>query len=361
MRFQHSTILVTGGAGFIGSAVIRHLLDDTDAFVVNIDKLTYASNLNSIPQAMTSSHYRFARADICDGPALRTLFEQFRPRYIMNLAAESHVDRSIDGPKAFIQTNVVGTFTLLQEALRFWRGLDRTAQEHFRFHHVSTDEVYGSLGSEGLFSETTPYAPRSPYSASKASSDHLVRSWHETYGLPVLVTNCTNNYGPYHFPEKLIPHIIIRALAEQSLPIYGDGRNIRDWLYVEDHARALTLVVEHGAIGETYNIGGGNERMNVEVVKSICRLLDEMQPSIHGPRDRLITFVADRPGHDRRYGIDATKIKRQLGWKPTHDFESGLAKTVRWYVENRAWWEALLDRGYRGERLGLPRQQHSVT
>jgi dTDP-glucose 4,6-dehydratase len=361
MRFQHSTIFVTGGAGFIGSAVIRHLLDDTDAFVVNIDKLTYASNLNSIPQGMTGSHYRFARVDICDGPALRTLFEQCRPRYVMNLAAESHVDRSIDGPKAFIQTNIVGTFTLLQEALRFWRGLDRTAQERFRFHHVSTDEVYGSLGSEGLFSETTPYAPRSPYSASKASSDHLVRSWHETYGLPVLVTNCTNNYGPYHFPEKLIPHVIIRALTEQSLPIYGDGRNIRDWLYVEDHARALTLVVEHGAIGETYNIGGGNERMNIEVVKAICRLLDEMQPSIHGPRHRLITFVADRPGHDRRYGIDATKIKRQLGWKPTHDFESGLEKTVRWYVENRPWWEAILYRGYRAERLGLPQQQDSVS
>jgi dTDP-glucose 4,6-dehydratase len=360
MRFQQSTIFVTGGAGFIGSAVIRHLLDDTDNFVVNIDKLTYASNLNSIPQAITSSRYRFARVDICDGPALRTLFEQYRPRYVMNLAAESHVDRSIDGPKAFIQTNVVGTFALLQEALRFWHSLDRAAQERFRFHHVSTDEVYGSLGSEGLFSETTPYAPRSPYSASKASSDHLVRAWHETYGLPVLVTNCTNNYGPFHFPEKLIPHVIIRALTEQSLPIYGDGRNIRDWLYVEDHAHALTLVVEHGAIGETYNVGGGNERMNIDVVKAICQLLDKMRPSIHGPRERLITFVADRPGHDRRYGIDATKIKRQLGWKPTHDFESGLAKTVRWYVENRAWWEAILERGYRAERLGLPQQQDSI-
>jgi dTDP-glucose 4,6-dehydratase len=360
MRFRGSTIFVTGGAGFIGSAVIRHFLDDTDAFVVNIDKLTYASNLSSIPQATTSSRYRFVRVDICDGSALRGLFEQYRPRYIMNLAAESHVDRSIDGPKAFIQTNVVGTFTLLQEALRFWRGLDRAEQERFRFHHVSTDEVYGSLGSEGLFTETTPYAPRSPYSASKASSDHLVRSWYETYGLPVLVTNCTNNYGPYHFPEKLVPHVIIRALTEQSLPVYGDGRYIRDWLYVEDHARALSLVVEHGAIGETYNIGGGNERMNIEVVKAICRLLDETQPSIHGPRDRLITFVADRPGHDRRYGIDATKIKRQLGWKPTHDFETGLANTVRWYIENRPWWEAILNRGYRAERLGLPQQQDTV-
>jgi len=360
MRFRDSTIFVTGGAGFIGSAVIRHLLDDTGAFVVNIDKLTYASNLSSIPQAMTSGRYRFVRVDICDGPALRALFEQYRPRYIMNLAAESHVDRSIDGPNAFIQTNVVGAFTLLQEALRFWRGLDQTEQERFRFHHISTDEVYGSLGSEGLFTETTPYAPRSPYSASKASSDHLVRSWYETYGLPVLVTNCTNNYGPYHFPEKLIPHVIICALTEQSLPVYGDGRYVRDWLYVEDHAHALSLVVERGAIGETYNIGGGSERMNIEVVEAICRLLDEMQPSIHGPRDRLITFVADRPGHDRRYGIDATKIRRQLGWRPTHDFETGLANTVRWYIENRPWWEAILNRGYRVERLGLSQHQDKV-
>lgn len=353
MRFKGSTVFVTGGAGFIGSALIRHLLDDTDALVINIDKLTYASNLNSIPQAATSSRYRFARVDICDGPALRALFEHHCPRYVMNLAAESHVDRSIDGPEAFIQTNVVGTFTLLQEALRFWRGLDRSAQQLFRFHHISTDEVYGSLGQEGLFTEMTPYAPNSPYSASKASSDHLVRSWHETYGLPVLVTNCSNNYGPYHFPEKLIPHIIVRALAEQSLPVYGDGRNVRDWLYVEDHARALTLVVECGAIGETYNIGGRSERTNIQVVRAICQLLDDWQRSPHGARERLITFVPDRPGHDRRYSIDPSKIERELGWKPTHDFETGLAKTVRWYLENRPWWQAILDGGYQARRVGL--------
>jgi dTDP-glucose 4,6-dehydratase len=353
MRFRGSTIFVTGGAGFIGSAVIRYLLDDTDAFVVNIDKLTYASNLNSIPQATTRSRYRFAHVDICDGPALRALFEQHCPRYVMNLAAESHVDRSIDRPEAFIQTNVVGTFTLLQEALRFWRGLDRSAQQLFRFHHISTDEVYGSLGPNGLFTETTPYAPHSPYSASKASSDHLVRAWHETHGLPVLVTNCSNNYGPYHFPEKLIPHVIIRALAEQSLPVYGDGQNVRDWLFVEDHVCALTLVVERGAIGETYNIGGRSERTNIQVVKTICRLLDELQPSSRGAREQLITFVPDRPGHDRRYGIDPSKIECELGWKPTHDFETGLGKTVRWYLENRPWWQAILDGGYQTKRLGL--------
>jgi dTDP-glucose 4,6-dehydratase len=360
-RFKDSVIFVTGGAGFIGSAVIRHLLDDTGAFVVNIDKLTYASNLNSIPQAATSNRYRFAQADIGDGPALRALFEAHQPHAVMNLAAESHVDRSIEGPDAFIQTNVVGTFTLLQEALRFWRGREHAAQQSFRFHHISTDEVFGSLGPEGLFSETTPYAPNSPYSASKAGSDHLVRAWHETYGLPVLVTNCSNNYGPYHFPEKLIPHIIIRALAEQSLPVYGDGQNVRDWLYVEDHARALTLVVERGAVGETYNVGGRNERTNIHVVKTICRLLDEMAPSPQGPRERLITFVTDRPGHDRRYAIDPSKIERALGWKPTHDFETGLAKTVKWFLDNRPWWQSILDRGYQAERIGLPQQKQGVT
>ena len=304
MRFRGATIFVTGGAGFIGSAVIRHLLDDTEAQVVNIDKLTYASSLDSIPRASDRPRYRFAQVDICNGPALRRLFDTHQPQYVMNLAAESHVDRSIDGPSEFIQTNIVGTFTLLQEALRYWRKLDQPAQQRFRFHHISTDEVFGSLGPEGLFTETTPYAPNSPYSASKASSDHLVRAWRETYGLPTLLTNCSNNYGPYHFPEKLIPHMIIRGLAGQSLPVYGKGENVRDWLYVEDHARALTLVVERGTVGETYNIGGRQERRNIDVVRAICRLLDDLAPSGQGSHEVLITFVADRPGHDRRYAID---------------------------------------------------------
>ena len=353
MRFRDTVIFVTGGAGFIGSAVVRHLLDDTQAFVVNIDKLTYAACPDSIPQSHGHSRYRFAKVDICNGPALRQLFDQYQPRYVMNLAAESHVDRSIDGPAEFIQTNVVGTFTLLQEALRHWRGLDLAAQSVFRFHHISTDEVYGSLGPNGLFTETTAYAPNSPYSASKASSDHLVRAWCETYGLPALITNCSNNYGPYHFPEKLIPHMIIRALAEQALPVYGDGQNVRDWLYVEDHAKALTSVVEHGRVGETYNIGGRNERTNLVVVQSICDLLDRLQPLTRGPRRRLISFVADRPGHDRRYAIDASKLENELGWQAAETFESGLAKTVRWYLDNRAWWQAILDHGYKAERIGL--------
>jgi dTDP-glucose 4,6-dehydratase len=353
MRLSNAVVFVTGGAGFIGSAVVRHLLEATQAFVVNIDKLTYASNLDSIPQASGHPRYRFAQADICNGPALRLLFEQYRPRYVMNLAAESHVDRSIDGPAEFIQTNIVGTFTLLQEALRHWQALDRGAQAGFRFHHVSTDEVYGSLGPADRFAETSPYAPRSPYAASKASSDHLVHAWRATYGLPTLVTNCSNNYGPYHFPEKLIPHIIIRSLAEQSLPVYGDGANVRDWLHVEDHARALVLVLERGAIGETYNIGARQERSNIQVVQAICGLLDEIAPSPAGPRARLITYVADRPGHDRRYAIDPTKIERELGWRATEPFETGLRKTVRWYVDNRPWWQSILDRGYRAQRLGL--------
>ena len=271
----------------------------------------------------------------------------------MNLAAESHVDRSIDGPSEFIQTNIVGTFTLLQEALRYWRKLDQGAQQRFRLHHVSTDEVFGSLGPEGLFTETTPYAPNSPYSASKASSDHLVRAWRETYGLPTLLTNCSNNYGPYHFPEKLIPHMIIRGLAGQSLPVYGKGDNVRDWLYVEDHARALTLVVERGTVGETYNIGGRQERKNIDVVRAICRFLDDLAPSVQGSREALITFVSDRPGHDRRYAIDSSKIERELGWRPAELFETGLAKTVRWYLDSRAWWQSILDRGYKAERIGL--------
>ena len=357
MRFKNAVIFVTGGAGFIGSAVIRHLLDDTEAFVVNIDKLTYAACLDSIPQAVDNRNYRFAQVDICNGPALRQLFDQYQPHYVMNLAAESHVDRSIDGPSEFIQTNVVGTFTLLQEALRHWRGLDRVAQTNFRFHHISTDEVYGTLGPEGLFSKSTAYAPNSPYSASKASSDHLVRAWRETYGLPTIVTNCSNNYGPYHFPEKLIPHMIIKGLAHEPLPVYGDGQNVRDWLYVDDHAKALTTVIERGRIGETYNVGGRNERANLAVVQSICDLLDELEPSTCGSRHRLISFVTDRPGHDRRYGIDASKLESELGWRAEETFETGLAKTVRWYLENRSWWQAILDRGYKAERIGLSELQ----
>jgi dTDP-glucose 4,6-dehydratase len=354
VRFKNTVIFVTGGAGFIGSAVIRHLLDDTEAFVVNVDKLTYAACLDSIPQARDNPRYRVAQVDICNGPALRQLFDEYQPRYVMNLAAESHVDRSINGPSEFIQTNIVGTFVLLQEALRYWRGLDSASQANFRFHHASTDEVYGSLGPKGLFSETTAYAPNSPYSASKASSDHLVRAWRETYGLPTIVTNCSNNYGPYHFPEKLIPHIIIKGLADEPLPVYGNGQNIRDWLYVEDHAKALTLVIERGGIGETYNIGGRNERSNLFVVKAICDLLDCLEPSGLGTRHRLISFVEDRPGHDQRYGIDATKLEDELGWQATETFESGLAKTVRWYLENQSWWRSILDRGYKAERVGLP-------
>jgi dTDP-glucose 4,6-dehydratase len=353
MRFRGLTIFVTGGAGFIGSAVVRHLLEDTDAFVVNIDKLTYASNLSSIPQAANNPRYAFAKVDICDGPALRALFDRYQPHGVMNLAAESHVDRSIDGPGEFIRTNVVGTFTLLQEALRYWRGLEPARRNAFRLLHVSTDEVYGSLGAEGLFTETTAYRPNSPYSASKASSDHLVRAWRETYELPTLVTNCSNNYGPYHFPEKLIPHMIIKGLAEQELPVYGDGQNIRDWLYVEDHARALTLVLERGRVGQTYNIGGRNERTNLHVVKTICGLLDQHHPSNLGARERLIAFVTDRPGHDRRYAIDATKIESELGWRASETFETGIEKTVKWYLDQRGWWQAILDRGYQAKRIGV--------
>jgi dTDP-glucose 4,6-dehydratase len=353
MRFKKQTIFVTGGAGFIGSAVVRHLLDDTDAFVVNIDKLTYAANLASIPQAKGHQRYAFRKVDICDGPALRQLFDQYLPDAVMNLAAESHVDRSIDGPGEFIQTNVAGTFTLLQEALRYWRGLQAGSQARFRLLHVSTDEVYGSLGEAGLFTESTPYAPNSPYSASKASSDHLVRAWRETYGLPTIVTNCSNNYGPCHFPEKLIPLMIIKGLAEEPLPIYGDGLNIRDWLYVEDHARALTLVIERGKIGETYNIGARSERTNKDVVAAICKHLDMLVPPTNGPRMRLLTFVDDRPGHDRRYAIDPAKIETQLGWRPAETFDTGLAKTIRWYCENRQWWEEILRRGHKVDRIGL--------
>jgi dTDP-glucose 4,6-dehydratase len=352
MSFKGSTIFVTGGAGFIGSAVIRHLIDDTEAFVVNIDKLTYASNLESIPQA-TAARYMLAKQDICNAATLRALFEKYQPQAVMHLAAESHVDRSIDGPGEFIQTNIVGTFTLLQEVLRHWRKLGEPLRKSFRFLHVSTDEVFGSLGQEGLFTEASPYAPNSPYSASKASSDHLVRAWCETYGLPTLVTNCSNNYGPYHFPEKLIPHMIIKGLAEESLPVYGDGRNVRDWLYVEDHARALRLVLERGRIGETYNVGGRNERSNLYVVEQICALLDAMQPARSGARKHLISFVTDRPGHDRRYAIDASKLERELGWSAKETLETGLEKTVRWYLTHTAWWQAILRKGYEANRIGL--------
>lgn len=354
--FANHTIVVTGGAGFIGSAVVRYLLDETQANVINVDKLTYAANLASIPQANRNARYRLEKVDICDGASLRRIFEQHQPDAIMNLAAESHVDRSIDGPSAFVQTNLVGTFTLLHEALRYWRNLGPERRDRFRLLHISTDEVFGSLADDGLFTEESPYAPNSPYSATKAGSDHLVRAWRETYGLPTLLTNCSNNYGPYHFPEKLIPLMILKALAGESLPIYGDGMNIRDWLYVEDHARALALVLERGVVGETYNIGARSERTNREVVETICDLLDAQCPSKTGSRRGLIGFVPDRPGHDRRYAIDPSKIENALGWRPRESFSSGMAHTVRWYLENRNWWEDILRLGYRGERAGLGRR-----
>ena len=345
-------VFVTGGAGFIGSAVIRQLLDETDCFVVNIDKLTYAANLASLPGAEGHPRYACERADICDGPALRQLFTTYRPDAVMHLAAESHVDRSIDGPGAFIQTNVVGSYQLLEAARSYWLSLSGAERAGFRFQHISTDEVFGSLGPEGLFHETTPYHPNSPYSASKAASDHLVRAWHETYGLPVVVTNCSNNYGAYQFPEKLIPLMILKGLSGQPLPVYGRGENIRDWLYVDDHARALRLVLERGEIGESYNIGGNCERSNITVVRAICALLDAHHPE-GAPHDRLITFVTDRPGHDLRYAMDAGKIERELGWRPLETFETGLAKTVAWYLANREWWQGILDGSYQCQRLGL--------
>jgi dTDP-glucose 4,6-dehydratase len=350
-------ILVTGGAGFVGSAVVRHLIDSTAHQVANLDKLTYAGNLESLTSVANSSRYQFYQVDICNAGALNAVFGEFRPTAVMHLAAESHVDRSIDGPAEFIQTNMVGTYTLLETARRYWNALAHDAKAAFRFHHISTDEVYGDLeGTDDLFTESTPYAPSSPYSASKASSDHLVRAWQRTYGLPTLVTNCSNNYGPYHFPEKLIPHMILNALAGKPLPVYGDGSQIRDWLYVEDHARALVEVVTRGKVDETYNIGGHNEKRNLEVVETICDLLDEMVPWVVRGQARsyrgLITFVKDRPGHDRRYAIDASKIERELGWKPQETFESGIRKTVRWYLDNRQWWEHVLDGSYQLARLG---------
>jgi dTDP-glucose 4,6-dehydratase len=347
-------ILVTGGAGFIGSAVVRHIIRDTDWTVANVDKLTYAGNLESLAEARHSNRHTHHKVDIVDRAAIDALFENFRPDAVLHLAAESHVDRSIEGAAPFIETNITGTWTLLEAALAYWRTLDPQARARFRFQHISTDEVFGSLGPTGRFSETTPYAPNSPYAASKASSDHLVRAWHHTHGLPTLATNCSNNYGPYHFPEKLIPLTIIRALRGQSLPVYGKGENVRDWLHVEDHAEALTLVLRKGRPGETYNVGGDSERRNIEVVRAICALLDEMAPgSPHRPHDRLIEFVTDRPGHDARYAIDASKIRRELGWQPRHSFEDGLRHTVRWYLDNRGWWERVMSGAYRGERLGL--------
>ena len=347
-------ILVTGGAGFIGSAVVRHIVRDTDWSVANVDKLTYAGNLESLADARTSNRHRHFKVDICDRAALDAVFHEVRPDAVLHLAAESHVDRSIDGAAPFIETNITGTYTLLEATLAYWRTLDEAARTRFRFQHISTDEVFGSLGATGRFSETTPYQPNSPYSASKAASDHLVRAWHHTYGLPTLATNCSNNYGPYHFPEKLIPLVILRALAGESLPVYGKGENVRDWLHVEDHAEALTLVLRRGRPGETYNVGGDSERTNIEVVRTICALLDEMLPgSPNRPHEKLIKFVTDRPGHDARYAIDASKIKTELGWRPRHSFDSGLRDTVRWFLDNRPWWERVMSGAYRGERLGL--------
>ena len=348
-------ILVTGGAGFIGSAVIRHIIQNTNNQVLNIDKLTYAGNLESLKEIDQHSNYQFKQMDICETDQITKAIEAFQPAAIMHLAAESHVDRSIDGPAAFIQTNIVGTYTLLEAARKYWMTLDSDTKQNFRFHHISTDEVYGDLeGTTDLFTETTSYAPSSPYSASKASSDHLVRAWYRTYGLPVLVTNCSNNYGPYHFPEKLIPLVILNALDAKPLPVYGNGQQIRDWLFVEDHARALYKVVTEGVVGETYNIGGHNEKQNIEVVKTICKILDELKPQSSGQSyESLITFVKDRPGHDLRYAIDAAKIKNELGWSPTETFETGIRKTVEWYLNNLEWCRRVQDGSYQRERLGV--------
>ncbi len=345
-------ILVTGGAGFIGSAVTRHIIKRTDDEVCVLDKLTYAGNLDSLAPVAADPRYSFVRADICDRKAVDSVFADFAPDAVMHLAAESHVDRSIDGPADFIETNVVGTFTMLEAALAYWRSLDAAKKEGFRFLHISTDEVFGSLGREGLFREDTPYAPNSPYSASKAGSDHLVRAWRETYGLPTVTTNCSNNYGPYHFPEKLIPLTILNALEGKPLPVYGRGENVRDWLFVDDHAEALTLVVRKGLIGQSYNVGGRNEKRNIDVVESICGILDEIRPQAGRSHKELITFVTDRPGHDARYAIDCSKIERELGWAPKETFESGLRKTVQWYIDNPEWWGAIRSGKYRGERLG---------
>lgn len=350
-------ILVTGGAGFIGSALVRYLIEHTEHQVVNVDKLTYAGNLDSLAPIVESERYAFEHVDICDRPAIEAVFEKHQPDLLMHLAAESHVDRSIDGADEFVQTNIVGTFVLLELSRAYFAGLSESKQQSFRFHHISTDEVYGDLhGIDDLFTEQTPYAPSSPYAASKAASDHLVRAWCRTYGLPVVLTNCSNNYGPYHFPEKLIPLMILNALEGKALPVYGDGQQVRDWLYVEDHARALYTVATKGQIGETYNIGGHNEQANIDVVKMICALLEEFRPEKPAGishYQELITYVADRPGHDLRYAIDASKIERELGWRPAETFETGLRKTVQWYLENPSWWQAVLDGSYNRERLGV--------
>lgn len=348
-------ILVTGGAGFIGSAVIRHIIKNTQDSVINLDKLTYAGNLDSLTSISDSERYSFEQVDICNADELKRVFAEHQPDAIMHLAAESHVDRSIDGPAEFIQTNIVGTYNLLEVARAYWTTLPESRKQVFRFHHISTDEVYGDLeGTTDLFTETTAYAPSSPYSASKASSDHLVRAWQRTYGLPTLITNCSNNYGPYHFPEKLIPLVILNALDGKDLPIYGKGDQIRDWLYVEDHAQALYKVVTQGKVGETYNIGGHNEKQNIEVVRTICAILDELQPQANGqPYESLISFVKDRPGHDLRYAIDASKIDQALCWTPEQSFETGIRKTVEWYLDNLEWCRRVQDGSYQRERLGV--------
>jgi dTDP-glucose 4,6-dehydratase len=345
-------VLITGGAGFIGSAVIRHLLGETEVAVVNVDKLTYAASPKALDSVADNPRYAFEQVDICDGPALQAVFARHKPDAVMHLAAESHVDRSIDSPSAFIQTNIVGTYILLETATGYWKGLEPAARERFRFHHVSTDEVYGSLGAEGYFTEQTPYSPNSPYSASKAGSDHLVQAWHHTYGLPTVTSNCSNNYGPFQFPEKLIPLMTINGLLGRPLPVYGRGDNVRDWLQVEDHARALWTILSRGKVGESYNVGGNNEVSNISVVHQICDLLDELVPAAASRRS-LITYVQDRPGHDRRYAIDASKIRRDLGWEPRETFETGLRQTVAWYIEHQGWWQEIQNSVYSGSRLGL--------
>lgn len=347
-------ILVTGGAGFIGSALARHLISNSPHEILNIDALTYAGNLSSLESVSRSSRYRFEQINICETTKLKEIIAEYQPDVITHLAAESHVDRSIEGPAAFIQTNIVGTFSILSAALDYWQTLSVSKKSSFRFHHISTDEVFGALGSDGFFTEETAYDPRSPYSASKAASDHLVSAWHHTYGLPVVITNCSNNYGPNHFPEKLVPLVIIKCLAAEAIPVYGKGDNVRDWLYVDDHVRALQAVFERGGVGESYMVGGNSEQTNLGVVHMICDTLDKMRPRADGQSYRCqITFVADRPGHDFRYAIDASKLKRELGWKPQETFESGMEKTILWYLENRDWWEAIQSGTYHGQRLGL--------
>jgi len=351
---KQKTILVTGGAGFIGSAVIRQFIEETNHIIVNIDCLTYAGNVSSLGSAKNHERHIFQQKNICNQQDMHDIFRQYQPNAIMHLAAESHVDRSIEGPSDFMQTNIMGTFSLLEVTRQYWSALDNAQQQAFRFHHISTDEVFGSLPTDGYFTETTPYSPNSPYSASKASSDHLVRAWHHTFGIPTLITNCSNNYGPYQFPEKLIPLMILNGMEGKKLPVYGQGNNIRDWLYVEDHAHALRLVLEKGQVGETYNIGGHNEKTNIEVVKLICQHLDDLiETPITKPHTQLIEYVQDRPGHDQRYAIDAQKIQKQLGWTPQETFESGLKKTVQWYLDNTPWWQTVLSGEYQRQRLGL--------